>query len=784
MTEEGKQTTSSSRSLSSASSSSSSSSDEREYEVQDLRDRLKSSRGSRFNLIETELALNSRWTKFSRHALLHGIRLFSIDFVKDFTIHPDNRWYRAWTKFILLWAVYSSFFTPMEFGFFRGLPENLFILDIIGQIAFLVDIVLQFFVAYRDSQTYRMVYRRTPIALRDALIAMLTRLVLAGFKTLPVQKNGTICGRKEEVRIVKLIAVELYCTHTAACIFYYLATTLPESQEGYTWIGSLKLGDYSYSHFREIDIWKRYTTSLYFAIVTMATVGYGDIHAVNMREMIFIMIYVSFDMILGAYLIGNMTALIVKGSKTEKFRDKMTDLMKYMNRNRLGRDIREQIKGHVRLQYESSYTEAAVIQDIPISIRAKVIRIHEEFFLPGEVIMEQGNVVDQLYFVCHGVLEEVGTAEDGTEETVSLLQPNSSFGEISILCNIPQPYTVRVCELSRLLRLDKQSFTNILDIYFYDGRKVLNNLLEGKESFRGKQLESDITFHIGKQEAELALKVNSAAFNGDLYQLKGLIRAGADPNKIDYDGRSPLHLAASRGYEDITLFLIQEGVDVNIKDNFGNTPLLEAVKNGHDRIASLLVREGASMKIDNAGSFLCTAVARGDSDYLKRLLSNGMDPNLKDYDFRSPLHIAAAEGLYLMAQFLLEAGASVFSKDRWGNTPLDEARMCGNKNLIKLLEDAKSAQLSEFPYPSQEFTDKMHPKKCTVFPFHPWDPKDSRRYGIVLWVPHSIEELIRAAAEQTEIFGDSCILSEDAGKITDVDMIKDGQKLYLVNQTH
>lgn len=74
--------------------------------------------------------------------------------------------------------------------------------------------------------------------------------------------------------------------------------------------------------------------------------------------------------------------------------------------------------------------------------------------------------------------EEVGIGEDGSEETVLLLQPNNSFGEISILCNIPQPYTVRVCELSRLLRLDKQSLTNILEIYFYDGRKILNNLLE------------------------------------------------------------------------------------------------------------------------------------------------------------------------------------------------------------------------------------------------------------------------------------------------------------------
>lgn len=64
---------------------------------------------------------------------------------------------------------------------------------------------------------------------------------------------------------------------------------------------------------------------------------------------------------------------------------------------------------------------------------------------------------------------------------------------------------------------------------------------QGKESnVRLKQLESDITFHIGKQEAELALKVNSAAYHGDLHQLKSFIQAGADPNKTDYDGRSPL----------------------------------------------------------------------------------------------------------------------------------------------------------------------------------------------------------------------------------------------------
>lgn len=77
-----------------------------------------------------------------------------------------RRWYEAWTKFILVWAVYSSFFTPMEFGFFRGLPKNLLFLDVVGQLTFLLDIALQFFVAYRDPHTYLIVYNPASIALR------------------------------------------------------------------------------------------------------------------------------------------------------------------------------------------------------------------------------------------------------------------------------------------------------------------------------------------------------------------------------------------------------------------------------------------------------------------------------------------------------------------------------------------------------------------------------------------------------------------------------------------
>lgn len=434
--------------------------------------------------------------------------------------------------------------------------------------------------------------------------------------------------------------------------------------------------------------------------------------------MVFIIIFISGDMILGAYLLGNMAALIVKGSKTERFRDKMTDLIKYMNKNNLGRTISNEIKGHVRLQYESSYNDTVVLQDIPASFRAKIsqklyepyikevplfkgcspafikqiaIKVHEELFLPGEVIIEEGNIADQLYIVCHGKLEDIERSENEAEKSLVTLETSTTLNEISVLCNIPVPETVRVAELSKLLRVNKQSLTDILEIHFSDGRIIVDNLLQGKETYlRNKILESDVTLHIAKHEAELALRLNSAVYNGDSYRVRRLVAAGLDPNKTDYDGRSPLHIAAMKGFGDIVQFLMEKGAIINATDNHENTPLFEAIKNGHDEVISMLVEAGASLDMNNAGNFLCTAVANKDFEFLKRVLANGINPNSKNYDLRTPLHIAASEGSYSIAKLILEAGGSVLSKDRWGNTPLDEARVGGSKKLIKLIQDAIS----------------------------------------------------------------------------------------------
>lgn len=62
-----------------------------EYEIEDMRDKMESSRGSRFKLIENDLVgadmFSRRRRKFSRESLLNGLK----DLSQGFVIHPENR---------------------------------------------------------------------------------------------------------------------------------------------------------------------------------------------------------------------------------------------------------------------------------------------------------------------------------------------------------------------------------------------------------------------------------------------------------------------------------------------------------------------------------------------------------------------------------------------------------------------------------------------------------------------------------------------------------------------
>ena len=71
---------------------------------------------------------------------------------------------------------------------------------------------------------------------------------------------------------------------------------------------------------------------------------------------------------------------------------------------------------------------------------------------------------------------------------------------------------------------------------------------------------------------------------------------------------------------------------------------------------------------------LCNYVAEGNINKIKDLLLNIEDMTLiQDYDFRTPLHIAAVKNKSEIAHLLIKRGAKINSLDRWKQTPLQEA---------------------------------------------------------------------------------------------------------------
>ena len=80
------------------------------------------------------------------------------------------------------------------------------------------------------------------------------------------------------------------------------------------------------------------------------------------------------------------------------------------------------------------------------------------------------------------------------------------------------------------------------------------------------------------------------------------------------------------------------------------------------------------------------AASRGDLRTLRRLHGEQMDLQKGDYDLRSPMHLAAAEGHVNIVSFLLECGVDPNQADRWGGTALQDAISGQHDAVVELLQ--------------------------------------------------------------------------------------------------
>ena len=159
----------------------------------------------------------------------------------------------------------------------------------------------------------------------------------------------------------------------------------------------------------------------------------------------------------------------------------------------------------------------------------------------------------------------------------------------------------------------------------------------------------------------------------------------------DYDKRTPLHVASSEGQLAVVKLLLYKYSAQFRTDRWGGTALDDALRHRHAEIAQLLRSAGAKlgMSAEQAATKLTLAAAAGDMEQVREVLDNYALRDLpEDYDGRTALHLSSSNGHLEVVTLLLASGAQPSLTDRWGGTPLDDAKRNGHAHIAKALVDA------------------------------------------------------------------------------------------------
>jgi len=154
-------------------------------------------------------------------------------------------------------------------------------------------------------------------------------------------------------------------------------------------------------------------------------------------------------------------------------------------------------------------------------------------------------------------------------------------------------------------------------------------------------------------------------------------------------------VAASEGHTHVLRYLLGTSrIDIDAVDRYGNTALDDAVNNRHSGCVAFLRKHGAKTSSKGKASTkgktqkdLLHACSLGDLHTVEKILAvdANLDLNAGDYDRRTALHLAAAEGFPDVVSLLIQHGSSKDSQDRWGRKPVEDARQYRHMDVIALL---------------------------------------------------------------------------------------------------
>ncbi|KAI4379915.1 hypothetical protein MLD38_006152 [Melastoma candidum] len=416
-------------------------------------------------------------------------------------ISPSDLRYRAWQIILMILVMYSAWATTFELVFRKAATGPLKFVDVLADLAFTLDFILTFFVAYHDESTGELVtdfkvisvrYLKSKYIFMD-IISIVPFLLFTGrqrhwgitglfylLRLCKLWRVSEFLSRLEKntrisyvvTRCCKFISVTFLMVHFAGCLYFWIAT-ISQTPEN-TWIGS------QIKDFEKRSIWLGYTYSLYWSTVTLTTVGYGDLHAVNTLEKVVSIVYM---FVSGNQLPEDLRKRVLAYMELKLRKD---ELQREEVMESLPKTLRSSIALHL---FGKAMEQAYLFKGVSERLIVQMVSEMKANCFPSDFeIISQVETPTDFYIVTSGEVEVISDVIGVMRVFADLIssfaqtglvdEPNVMVGEIGILFNIPQPFTVRTKKLSRVIRFGSHDFKRIMQMHPEDWKIICSNFLQ------------------------------------------------------------------------------------------------------------------------------------------------------------------------------------------------------------------------------------------------------------------------------------------------------------------